>query len=256
MPDTLPPNPIFTDAATENVLTTFFEKMPLLGVGLDTNGIVKYVNPYLLTVTGYTRDELIGKNWFETVIPKQLQLNITSTFADIIAKGTDTRYENAILTKTGEIRQVSWTNAVLKDASGKPAGTLSIGEDVTSLKNAVESLLESEERFRILSEVAQEGIAIHDNGIMILCNQKLAEMSGYTVEEMVGKHVLDFFPQESKEIVSKHLNEETAGCYRVIAHKKDGSTPEIEICGKMMQYQGRRVRVTTIQELPVPQKAS
>ncbi len=251
----LPTNPIFSDLATERVLTTFFEHMPLLGVGLDTQGKVTYVNPFFLTVTGFTSEEVIGKNWFETFIPQPLRSMLVSTFAEILAKESYTRYENAIFTKSGELRQISWTNAVLKDPAGAPLGTLSIGEDVSNLKRAEGSLLESEERFRILSEVAQEGIAIHDNGIILLCNTKLADMSGYTVAEMIGKHVLDFFPAESQDLVKKHITEEAAGCYRVTAHKKDGTVAHVEICGQMAQYRGQRVRVTTIRELTEADKA-
>lgn len=249
MPEPASPNPIFADAATEHVLTTFFQNMPLLGVGLDVNGNITYVNPYFLTVTGYTAAEVLGKNYFDLCIPQPLRSSLASAFADILAKNGDTRYENAILTKSAEARQISWTNAVLTDAAGKATGTLSIGEDVTSLKRAEESLLESEERFRVLADATQDGVALHDNGVIVLCNQKLADMGGYAVNEMIGKHILEFFPPESQEIVKKHMGDEAEGCYRVIAHKKDGTPEEIEICGKMTQYRGRRVRVTTIREI-------
>ncbi len=249
MSDNLPTNPIFADLATEHVLTTFFEHMPLLGVGLDTQGKVTYINPFFLTVTGFTSEEVIGKNWFETFIPQQQRTMLVSTFTEILAKESFTRYENAIFTKSGELRQISWTNAVLKNTAGKPSGTLSIGEDISNLKNAEESLLESEERFRIMSELSQEGIAIHDHGVIVFCNRKLSDMSGYTVAEMVGKNVLSFFPPESQAIMKKHIDGEMEGCYKVIGNKKDGGTMSVEICGKMGEYRGHRVRMTTLREL-------
>lgn len=252
MPDQPVPNPIFADAATEHILTTFFQNMPLLGVGLDTNGNITYVNPYFLTVTGFTAAEVLGKNWFEMFIPEPLRSTLASTFKDILAKDADTRYENAIFTKSGEIRQISWTNAVLKDKTGNATGTLSIGEDVTSLKRAEESLLESEERFRVLAEATQEGVAIHENGIILTCNQKLADMYGYTIAEMVGKNVLSLGPAASAEIVKKRIENEVEGCYQVTARKKDGTPMEIEICSKMTQYRGRRARVTTVREITKP----
>lgn len=249
MPDQTPPTSLFADAATERVLTTFFENMPLLGVGLDTNGNITYVNPYFLTVTGYGKDEVVGKNWFTLFVPPPLQSTLSALFADLMAKDGDTRYENAVLAKSGETRQISWTNAVLQDANGKSTGTLSIGEDVTSLKRAEESLLESEERFRALAEAAREGVVIHDHGVILLCNQRLADMSGYTVAEMIGKNIMDFFPPESAEIVQKHMDEEKEGCYEVEAHKKDKTVTHIEICSRNTQYRGRRARVTTVREL-------
>lgn len=255
MTDTVPTNPIFSDFATEQVLTTFLEHMPLIGIGLDTQGVITYANPYFLTVTGFTREEVIGKNWFKTFIPETQKTMISSAFADILAKESYTRVENAILTKSGELRQISWTNALMKDTSGKLLGTLSIGMDISNLKNAEQFLLENEERFRILSEMAQEGIAIHDHGIILLSNKKLSEMSGYTDAELVGKQVLDFFLPESQEIMKKHIDQEIEGCYKATGKKRDGSTIPVEICGKMAEYHGRRVRVTTIRELTEADKA-
>ena len=103
MSDTAPTNSIFADLATERVLTNFFERMPLIGVGLDTQGAVTYINPYFLTLTGYTREEVIGKNWFTTFIPKAQETMLTNAFTDILAKESYTRLENAILTKSGEL---------------------------------------------------------------------------------------------------------------------------------------------------------
>ena len=256
MTDNVLTNSIFADLATESALTTFFEHMPLIGIGLDTQGNVTYINPYFLTLTGYTREEVIGKNWFTTFIPKAQETMLTNAFTDILAKESYTRLENAILTKSGELRQISWTNAALKDAEGKPTGALSIGLDISNLKNAEQSLLEDEERFRILSDMTQEGIAIHDHGIIILSNRKLTEMSGYSEAELVGKNVLDFFPPESQAVMKKHMDQEIEGCYTVTGNKKDGSTTPVEICGRMADYRGHRVRVIIIRELRGADKAS
>lgn len=239
----------FADAATEHVLAALFEKMPLIGVCLDLQGNVAYVNPYFCTLTGYTSDEIIGKNWFSTLIPSPHRTMLTRAFQEIVTKNTNARFENPITTKSGEELLISWTNVLLHDLNGKSAGTVSIGEDVTDLKRAEEALLESEEKFRVLAEIAQEGIVIHDKGIILLCNQKFADMGGYNVTDIVGSDVMSFLPLESQDIVKKHMNDEAEGCYHVTGHKKDGTAVPVEICSKKIVYQGRQVRVATIREI-------
>lgn len=242
-------NTLFTDAATEAVLTSLFEKMPLIGVCLDIQGNVVYVNPYFFTITGFAKEEILGKNWFTTVVPAPIQQTMTATHDELLQEGSNARFENPILTKSGETRLISWTNVVLNDANGKPAGTLSIGEDVTDLKRAEATLMESEEKFRVLSEIAQEGIVIHDNGKILLCNQKFADMGNYKLSDVIGNSVMAFLPPESQEIVKKHMNDEQGGCYHVTGHRKDGTPVPVEICSKRIMYQGRNVRVATIREI-------
>lgn len=233
-----------------DIIASLFDKMPLIVVTLDGKGMVTYVNPYFYTISGFPQKEVIGKNWFTTFIPEEVRPVVNTSFEELLAKNENTRFENPIVTKSGDIRLISWTNVVMKDSEGTNVGTLSIGEDVTQLKHAEEALLESEEKFRVLSEIAQEGIVIHDAGIILLCNQKFADIGGYTVNEIIGKNIKTLMPPESYEVVKKHMDDASEGCYRIVGHRKDGSDVPVEICSKKITYRGETVRVATIREAP------
>ncbi|RKZ90892.1 MAG: hypothetical protein DRQ43_10735, partial [Gammaproteobacteria bacterium] len=56
-------------------------------------------------------------------------------------------------------------------------------------KRVEESLRESEERFKTLSEFSFEGIMIHNNGVVIDSNEALTKMLGYTREELIGENI-------------------------------------------------------------------
>ena len=121
-----------TIRSSEERLRALFETVNLIVLGLNTEGKVDYVNPYFLTLTGYTRDEAVGSEWSERFLPTSQRLALGTVFRELLeGGGVHAHYQNPIVTKTGEERLISWHNTVLRDPQGRPTGTLSIGEDVT-----------------------------------------------------------------------------------------------------------------------------
>ncbi|HEY9851030.1 MAG TPA: PAS domain S-box protein [Leptolyngbyaceae cyanobacterium] len=110
---------------------SLLDNVQLIVVGLDRAGNVNYVNPFFLKLTGYTNDEVLGKNWFENFIPPATQQSIQTTFEEVINYHLHSYYRNAIFTKFGEEKFIAWNNTILQDAQGIAIGTISIGEDIT-----------------------------------------------------------------------------------------------------------------------------
>jgi PAS domain S-box-containing protein len=92
---------------------------------------VEYVNPFFLSLTGYTQAEVLGKNWFENFLPPSHQQQVNTVFHEVLEDNLHTHYINPILTKSGEERFIAWNNTLLRDAEGNIIGTTSIGEDIT-----------------------------------------------------------------------------------------------------------------------------
>jgi PAS domain S-box-containing protein len=105
----------------------FLENVPLAVVGSDGDGKVDYVNPFFLKLTGYSKAEVLGQNWFEQFVPPIDPLKALKTEPH----NRQARVQKPILTKSGEERMMSWSNAVVKNSQGEAMGTLSIGEDIT-----------------------------------------------------------------------------------------------------------------------------
>ncbi|MCK5302475.1 MAG: PAS domain S-box protein, partial [Candidatus Thorarchaeota archaeon] len=107
---------------------------------LNSKGIIVFVNRKYCEVLGYDRDEIIGKDWFKTFLPKRFRKETYDIFRSLM-KGKIERveyFENPVLTKDGEERIIAWRNTVLTDEAGKITGTLSSGEDITERKRAEE----------------------------------------------------------------------------------------------------------------------
>jgi PAS domain S-box-containing protein len=110
---------------------SLLDNVQLIVVGLDRLGNINYVNPFFLSLTGYTEPEVVWKSWFETFLPIANRPTIQGIFSEVLSNNAHPYYQNSILTKSGEERVIGWNNTMLQDIDGNIIGTISIGEDIT-----------------------------------------------------------------------------------------------------------------------------
>ena len=111
---------------------------------LDVEGRIVRFNPYMERLSGYALDEVRGKEWFSTFLPERDAPRIRKVFRDALAELDVRGNVNPILTKGGQEREIAWWAKTLKDGEGRVKGVLSMGQDVTDLREAQEKLLQSE----------------------------------------------------------------------------------------------------------------
>ncbi|MBU1671081.1 MAG: PAS domain S-box protein [Actinobacteria bacterium] len=129
------------------------ETVHLGAVLLDTEGRITFINEYMTGMSGWTREEALGRNWFETFIPPEARELVAQYFRDSIENGNfePATGENEIVTRTGERRVIRWYNTILRDEAGEASGVASLGEDVTRRRVALQALATSREQLRALS---------------------------------------------------------------------------------------------------------
>lgn len=163
-------------------------------IALDKNGNITLINNKGCNVLKYQENEIIGKNWFENFLPPDEIVTDKKMFDKLIAGEIEVVEcaENRILTKDGEERIIAWHNALLKDEDGNISGLISSGEDVTENKRAQLALQESEEKFKSISDAAQDAIIMVDNdGKISYWNQAGEKIFGYMEKEALGKDLHD-----------------------------------------------------------------
>ena len=117
---------------------SLLENVRLVVVGLDITGKVEFVNAFFLELTGYTRAEVLGKDWL-TFLPQHARERVRTIFQAVIERDGYPHYTDVILTKSGEERTIAWSNTRLQNLQGEAIGTTSIGEDITE-RRAVEKM--------------------------------------------------------------------------------------------------------------------
>jgi len=136
------------------------ENLKMIAVLLDLDGNILFCNDFLLDLTDYSRDEVLGFNWFDIFIPEEIRDEIKGLFLDLGHEGNiPSHYENDIITKSGEKRLIFWNNTTLRDSTGDIFGTASIGSDMTDRYRAEEQLRHAQ-RMEVIGKLAG-GIA-HD----------------------------------------------------------------------------------------------
>ncbi len=152
------------------------------GLIIIENNIIVFVNRRLAEITGYSFEELWKMNPLSIIAPDD-QENVTSQIKKIDEKDQGlTELRMWILRKDGQRRFTSARISALQHADTRYA--FIILTDMTELKANEAALKESEQRFRMMAENIQDGLIIVENGNFVFANHRIADISGYSNEEL------------------------------------------------------------------------
>ena len=129
---------------SENLLNT----ANVMIVGLDKNGYVNIFNNAAEKLTSYSKNEIIGKNWFTeiNILPKDELEKVKNVFSVLLTDAkSSNEFENSIITKYGEIKYILWQNNEVIE-NNEVIGIISFGLDITERKIHEYELLKQKER--------------------------------------------------------------------------------------------------------------
>jgi PAS domain S-box-containing protein len=204
-----------------------FENAPLAYQSLDKNGFLMDVNRKWLDALGYTaKDEVVG-NWFGDFLTPGFKEHFDRNFPMFKQACVIDEVEFEMVRKDGELINVTFNGRVQLDSEGHFERTHCIFTDITERKRAEEALRESEQRYRRIVETAQEGIRISDDcGRIVYLNQRMADLLGYTQEQMLGKSIEEYVFAEDLEDHFRRMEDRRCGkddCYEKRLRRSDGT---------------------------------
>lgn len=223
--------------ASESQYRRLFEsaKDGILILDAETGHIID-ANPFILKLTSYTTNEIIGKNLWEIGLIADKAISKIA-FQELQNKEY-IRYEDLPLqTKDGQLVDVEFVSNVYL-VNNRKVIQCNI-RDITERVKARQILRESEEKFHTITRTAQDAILImNDEGMITYWNEAAEIIFGYTNEEAVGKTLHPLLaPERFQEayrsgfIHFKHTGEGPAigKTLELSALKKDGTEFPIEL---------------------------
>ncbi|MDW8048944.1 MAG: PAS domain S-box protein [Nitrososphaerota archaeon] len=174
---------------------------------LSNEGIVTSLNPSFEKITGWSREEWIGRPFSEIIHPEDLPLAI-ETFERTIRGEALSPYCLRILLKSGDFAVGEFTSMPLID-KGKIVGEFGIVRDVTERKRLEERIAYEKSLLDALMETGPDAIYFKDrNSRFIMINKAEAELLGLKdPSEAVGKTDFDYFSHEHAAISLKDEQE-------------------------------------------------
>ncbi len=223
---------------------------PQIGIALSSQAKITFANRHFLKLTGWEEKDVIGSDWFDMFIPEEISQKVKDVFLTVIKQKDTTAlstFENEIVTRSGELRMISWANVLTKDNKGEIVDVTCLGIDLTERKKAEELLKQSEMRFRNLLQdvhhVSVQGYLI--DGTTMYWNKASEILYGYTPEEAIGKNLLDLIiPEEMQEEVIaaiKGMNEtgKPIPSSEMTLKRKDGSYVDVYSSHAIVEIPGK-----------------
>jgi two-component system, cell cycle sensor histidine kinase and response regulator CckA len=242
---------------SEHRFRHLMETVQLAAVHVDTDGTVTFCNDYFLEQTGWSRDEVIGKNSFSLFLDGDSGADAAGTEIQELYRRMmrgeffTPHTEVEITTRSGEKLWFHFNQTLIKNARDEIVGLSGLGENITSRRKAEAALkLQS----AALNATANAVLITDPDGIILWCNTAYSELSGYSVSEILGcrpeeliesgKHDQDFYREMWDTI---RLGNVWRG--EIINKRRDGTVyPEYETITPVVDSDGVIINFVAVKE--------
>lgn len=236
------------------------------GIGSLLKKFEKWMGISLLNFNGKINSDYLHSITYDKLTPLHPDLHrltgglINKTIADKIVKSLSIKTIYSISFRHGDLAQgnisiVGYKGSIKPDAEFIEAFVAQLAVFIAKEKvNA--TILENENRYRLLAETSSEGILIHRLGVAFDINKAFEKMFGYTLAEMNSLNVVDHLIAPShQEIVQANIRTGYTKPYEAIGLHKSGNLFPIEIEAKNFSYKGMNMRIVLIRDLSERKKS-
>ncbi len=243
-------------AANEQLLqlTVAVEQSPSTIVITDIHANIEYVNPAFTRATGYTFEEVKGRN------PRILKSGLTppETYKTMWSELTAGREWRGDFVNKKKDNTIFWEHSVISpiyDDMGVLSKYVAVKEDITAQKITEQALRESEEQYRQLFELESDAILVirNSDGRILEANSATSTLYGYSHEELLNLRNTDL----SAEPESTQKATQTPFPINLVVNiplrwhrKRNGITFAVSITARFITWKGgESVHIAAIRDI-------
>ena len=215
---------------SEEFSTRLTAAIPDIVIHTNIQGEILFINDKGLEISGYAREDIVGKNMLSFIAPEDLDKVIQNTVLMMEQPLGPKEYH---LTLRGAEKSLYEVNgSVLKKEDGVPYGMVYIVRDISERKKVEEELRQSEEQYRLIAENSDDVIFTLDPELRFTyMSPSSFKLRGVTDEEAMLEKLEDIMTPDS-------LNRIIVEYGRVMAEIEKGNKPTVRI--EIEQYRKDR----------------
>jgi two-component system, sensor histidine kinase and response regulator len=170
--------------AERNFAGQLIETANVAVIGMDRDSVVRVCNEAAERITGFTREELIGRPWFATAgFPSKETATAVAEFQS--GKPLPRQFDSAIRTKSGETRLMSWQNSAVE---GQEVVSMSFGIDMTERTLAERELMASQRFVQAIADNVPGLVGYWDaNLVCRFANKQYLDWFGKPAAQIIGQ---------------------------------------------------------------------
>jgi PAS domain S-box-containing protein len=203
-------------------------RLNLIGMIVEKNGNVSFINTFAEKVLGWTTDEIVGKNFFDNFVLPDEKASRKEAFETALKNGGVFDHKvRSFLTKGGQTRQVQMNTTIFSTEGEHITAMTIIGEDVTERRETAEALGRSNAQLQDLVDNTSDLIQILSlDGRFLFVNRAWREILGYQSDEVAKLNIRDIvhpdFLEETYEKFNKIEKGERIADFETVFRRKDG----------------------------------
>jgi PAS domain S-box-containing protein len=150
---------------------------------------LEWYTPAFTTITGHTLKYEIARSLRELLVHPEDQLLVQQRIEKLLANQEDIS-EYRILTTEGQVRWIrDYGQPIWDEAAGRVVRIISAAQDITERKQAEQALSESEQRYRLLAEHSNDGVALFEAGRVVYASPAYEHIHGHPAGQFIGADI-------------------------------------------------------------------
>lgn len=197
---------------------------------------------------GLTEQSILGKTFAEIIGPDAAAL-IQPAVERVLSERVAVSYERELPEADGTPRWIEVHLIPQLGPDGEPVASCVLINDITKHRLAERQVRESQARLDKFMQATVEGILFHKDGITTDVNPPCCALVGYTLEEMVGRHVLSFIAPDELPKVKEVMRQGRELRYETAVKHKDGTRIPVEFIVRTLERDGEKLRMTIVRDI-------
>jgi len=248
-------NLIMSRTIVKQYLSNIINSMPSILLGVDNRLNITQWNLHSERITGIAPESAIGRPLTE-VLPQIA--GSKEMVHQALRENAVRKKENVLWEMDGKPAYLDITVYPLI-TSGAEGAAIRV-DDVTDRRQTQEALRESQEKYRLVAEHANDAIFIIQDGLITFANQNTETMSGYTAAELAARPFISYVSEMDKALVAKtHADrmkgEPAPANYSFRVRNKSGNQLWVNASSVLISWNNRPATLNFLRDISDQKKA-